>query len=87
MDDHEFVLGFIAFTQVVYDKYPAQKVRNYFLHEAMRKLNRIDKDSLDEIESKFIFAMIVAYNIFGSDTFRKITDNPIKQSPVNKALF
>lgn len=87
MDDHEFVLGFIAFTQVTYDKYPSQKGRNYFLHEAMRKLNKIDKNSLEEIERKFTSAMIVAYNIFGSDTFRKITDNPIKQSPVNKALF
>jgi Protein of unknown function DUF262 len=87
MDDHEFILGFIAFTQVAYDKYPSQKGRNYFLHEAMRKLNKIDKNSLEEIENKFTSAMIVAYNIFGSDTFRKITDNSTKQSPVNKALF
>jgi hypothetical protein len=87
MDDREFVLGFIAFTLTSYENYPVKKGRDYFLHETMKKLNKIE-DSLEiEIESKFIRAMQAADNIFGEDAFRKITENQTKKSPVNKALF
>jgi len=87
LDDHEFVLGFIAFTLTNYQDYPSKKGRNYFLHEAMKKLNKIDKNLEKEIEQKFSIAMKAAYNIFGEDTFRKILNNSSKKSPVNKALF
>jgi hypothetical protein len=87
LDDHEFVLGFIAFTLTKYEDYPSKEGRNYFLHEAMKKLNKIDKNLEKEIEQKFRIAMKAAYNIFGEDTFRKILNNSSKKSPVNKALF
>jgi len=87
LDDHEFVLGFIAFTLTKYQDYPSKKGRNYFLHEAMKKLNKIDENLVKEIEQKFCIAMEAAYNIFGEDTFRKILNNSSKKSPVNKALF
>ena len=87
LDDHEFVLGFIAFTLTKYQDYPSKKGRNYFLHEAMKKLNKIDENLVKKIEQKFSIAMKAAYNIFGEDTFRKILNNSSKKSPVNKALF
>src|SRR6476469_5516226 len=87
LDDHEFVLGFIAFTLTNYQDYPSKKGRNYFLHEEMKKLNKIDENLKKEIEQKFSIAMKAAYNIFGEDTFRKILNNFSKKSPVNKALF
>jgi hypothetical protein len=87
LDDHEFVLGFIAFTLTKYEDYPSKEGRNYFLHEAMKKLNKIDKNLEKEIEQKFSIAMKAAYNIFGEYPFRKILNNSSKQSPVNKALF
>jgi len=87
LDDHEFVLGFIAFRLTKYQDYPTKKGRNYFLHEAMKKLNKIDKTSEKKIEQEFIIAMKAAYNIFGEDTFRKNLNNSSKKYPVNKALF
>ena len=87
LDDHEFVLGFIAFTLTNYQDYPSKKGRNYFLHEAMKKLNKIDENLVKKIEQEFLIAMKTAYNIFGEDTFRKILNNSSKKSPVNKALF
>jgi hypothetical protein len=87
MDDHEFVLGFIAFTLTSYENYPVQKGRNYFLHEAMKQLNQIGQSSLQKIQNKFIFAMEAAAKIFEDNAFRKITDNSTKKSPINKALF
>lgn len=87
LDDHEFVLGFIAFKLTNYQDYPTKKGRNYFLHEAMKKLNKIDEDLVKKIEQEFIIAMKAAYNIFGENTFRKHLNNSSKTSPVNKALF
>ncbi|MEG4962361.1 MULTISPECIES: DUF262 domain-containing protein [unclassified Microcoleus] len=87
LDDHEFVLGFIAFRLTKYQDYPTKKGRNYFLHEAMKKLNKIDKNLEKKLEQQFIIGMKAAYNIFGEDTFRKILNNSSKKSPVNKALF
>jgi hypothetical protein len=87
LEDHEFVLGFIAFKLTNYQDYPTKKGRNYFLHEAMKKLNKIDENLVKKIEQEFLIAMKTAYNIFGEDTFRKILNNSSKKSPVNKALF
>jgi hypothetical protein len=82
MDDHEFILGFIAFTLNNYEDYPIHKGRNYFLNQAMEKLNKIDTSLIEELENKFMTAMIAAYNIFGNTAFRKS-----QKSPVNKSLF
>lgn len=87
LDDHEFVLGFIAFTLTKYQDYPSKKGRTYFLHEAMKKLNKIDENLVKQIEQEFIIAMKAAYNIFGEYAFRKNLNNYSKKSPVNKALF
>lgn len=87
LDDHEFVLGFIAFRLTNYQDYPTKEGRTYFLHEAMKKLNKIDKNLVKKIEQEFLIAMKAAYNIFGENTFRKNLNNSSKKSPVNKALF
>lgn len=82
MDDHEFILGFLAFTLNNYENYPANKGRNYFLNEVMKQLTKIDVNSEEEIKNKFIIAMNAAYSIFGDSAFRKS-----QRSPVNKSLF
>lgn len=50
MDDHEFVLGFIAFLLTPYTDYPIREGRDYFLNEAMGKINSMDAEGLNEIE-------------------------------------
>ncbi|MGM3305028.1 DUF262 domain-containing protein [Anabaena sp. WFMT] len=82
MDDHEFILGFIAFTLNNYEEYPVRKGRKYFLHEAMKQLNKIDSNLTDKIVNNFTIAMKTADNIFGDSAFRKS-----QKSPVNKSLF
>ncbi|AFZ55962.1 DUF262 domain-containing protein [Anabaena cylindrica FACHB-243] len=82
MDDHEFILGFIAFTLNNYEEYPVRKGRKYFLHEAMKQLNKIDSNLTDKIVNNFTITMKTAYNIFGDSAFRKS-----QRSPVNKSLF
>jgi hypothetical protein len=82
MDDHEFILGFMAFTLNNYGDYPVRKGRNYFLHEGMKQLNKIDSNLIKEIKNNFIIGMKAAYNIFEDSAFRKA-----EKSPVNKSLF
>ncbi len=88
--DHEFILGFIAFTLISYNCYSSDKGRDDFLDQAMKKLNKIDENRVQEIKNKFIFAMKAANNIFGEDAFRKIrkiTEDGKRKYPINKALF
>ncbi|MDJ0618853.1 MAG: DUF262 domain-containing protein [Calothrix sp. MO_192.B10] len=87
MDDHEFVLGFIAFYLTSYKKYPIKQGRDYFLNEAMIKINHMNTEELDVIGSKFKFSMTLAYSIFGEYAFRKILKNAKKKPPLNKSLF
>ena len=87
MDDHEFVLGFIAFYLTSYKKYPIKKGRDYFLNEAMIEINNMNIEKLDIIENKFKFSMTLAYSIFGQYAFRKIIKNTTKRKPLNKSLF
>ncbi|MBD2135916.1 DUF262 domain-containing protein [Sphaerospermopsis sp. FACHB-1094] len=82
LEDHELILYFIAFTLTNYQDYPENKGHTYFLNEAMKKLNTIEDNLIQEIENKLIIAMKAAYNIFGNRAFRKS-----QKSPVNKSLF
>lgn len=87
MDDHEFVLGFIAFLLTPYTDYPVKEGRDYFLNEAMGKINRMAINDLNAIEQQFVSSMNDAYAIFGKHAFRKILKNTPKKQPLNKALF
>ncbi|MTJ32000.1 DUF262 domain-containing protein [Aphanizomenon sp. UHCC 0183] len=82
MDDHEFILGFLAFSLTTYEHYPEKEGRKYFLNEAINQLNTIDYNLIETIVNKFTIAMQAAYNIFGNTAFRKSSS-----SPVNKSLF
>ncbi|EAW35770.1 DUF262 domain-containing protein [Lyngbya sp. PCC 8106] len=86
MDDHEFVLGFVAFSLTPYHKYPVKKGRDYFLNEAMIKINKMDNSMEQEVENKFQYAMKAASDIFGDSAFRKMSRKNRKY-PINKALF
>ncbi len=87
MDDHEFVLGFIAFLLTPYTNYPIKEGRDYFLNEAMGKINSMKAEELNKIEKKFINCMNAADSIFGKYAFRKIIKNNSKRQPLNKSLF
>lgn len=87
MEDHEFILGFLAFTLTSYKNYPIKKGRDYFLNEAMIKINKLTSQELNILESQFIRAMNTAFTIFGKYAFRKMSNKHTKKYPINKALF
>lgn len=86
MDDREFILGFLAFTLTSYKNYQSEK-RNLFLSKALSKVNNMSEEELQVIENNFTKAMIAAWQIFGKNAFRKISQHQTKMFPINKALF
>lgn len=86
MDDREFILGFLAFTLTSYKNSQFEK-RNLFLSKALSKVNNMSEQELQVIENNFTKAMIAAWQIFGKNAFRKISQHQTKMFPINKALF
>ena len=86
MDDREFILGFLAFTLTSYKNDPSEK-RNLFLSKALSKVNNMPELELEIIENNFKKAMVAAWEIFGINAFRKISQHQTKKFPINKALF
>jgi len=86
MDDREFILGFLAFTLTSYKNDQSEK-RNLFLSKALSKVNNMNGLELEVIENDFKKAMVAAWEIFGINAFRKISEHQTKKFPINKALF
>ena len=86
MDDREFILGFLAFTLTSYKNDQSEK-RNLFLSKALSKVNNMHELELEVIENDFKKAMVAAWEIFGINAFRKISEHQTKKFPINKALF
>ncbi|MGL4500639.1 MAG: DUF262 domain-containing protein, partial [Planktothrix sp.] len=87
-DDHEFIVGFLAYTITPYKDYPVKKGRDYFFNETLAAVNKMNDADLKAIEAKFRKVMVAAFEIFGDRAFRKISpENPDKTYPINKSLF
>ncbi|MBY8928142.1 DUF262 domain-containing protein [Pseudomonas sp. Wu6] len=83
MAAQELVLRFIAFFKMSSRDNP--KNLDNVLNSAMKRLNSIDEFERFDLEVHFKRAMQLAYEIFGTDAFRKPSE--IKKNPINKALF
>ncbi|HAG84502.1 MAG TPA: DUF262 domain-containing protein [Cyanobacteria bacterium UBA12227] len=86
MDDREFILGFLAFTLTSYKDYQ-NNTRDSFLSKALVQINKLADLDIQELEYRFNRAMLAAWNIFGKDAFRKLSQSYKKKYPVNRALF
>jgi hypothetical protein len=84
MLDREFVLRFIAFSELGVDKYRGP-IDN-FLNDAMEMLNKCNEDKIDSIKDKFNQGIRLAYLIFNKYCFRKMIESE-RRSPINKALY
>jgi hypothetical protein len=90
MDDREFVLGFLAFKLTSYKDYKKdskEETRDSFLSKALYKINTLSQENINKLEEDFKKVMIAAFEIFGENAFRKISNKNKKKYPANKALF
>ncbi|TYQ27462.1 DUF262 domain-containing protein [Pseudanabaena sp. UWO310] len=86
MEDREFVLRFLAFIIFPYNDYNAKEFDS-FLSDVMARINRMDEQSLANLEEKFKKSMIASHEIFGKYAFRKCYKLDAPRSLINKALF
>ncbi len=85
MADRECVLRFLAFYVERWEKYSANNLDGY-LGTTMEKINRMEDRERSDLFADFKKAMRGAYEIFGSDAFRKRSDSN-RRRQINKALF
>ena len=86
MADQECVLRFAAFTLVPYTDYKRGDLDG-FLNDAIAIMNEMSDAELEELERRFLRAMIAAGEIFEGDAFRKRYDESHRRYPINRALF
>ena len=86
MEDRECALRFLAFYITPWENYAEHDLDGYLV-EAMRQLNKMRKQELDELEGIFKKTMTAAADIFGDEAFRKRTNDEDRRGRVNKALL
>ena len=86
MADRECVLRFLAFHVQPWEKYAANDLDGY-LGDIMKKINGMSLDERDEIAVDFKRAMQAAYDIFGTEAFRKPPGESNRRRAVNRALL
>lgn len=84
--DQECVLRFMAFTLTPPTAYRAGDFDG-FLNDTMASMNGMPAVKLEELEHRFLRAIVTARRIFGDDAFRKRYARENRRSPINKALF
>lgn len=86
MDAQECVLRFCAFFMDDWRAYERGDLDAY-LSEAMKQVNALTDERRAELAQHFANAMNVAFQIFGTDAFRKRYRPEDTRKPVSKALF
>ena len=86
MADRECVLRFLAFRISPPEEYPGSDLDSY-LSNTMKTINSMDSKQRDTLSNDFKKAMVAAYDIFGTDAFRKRTDWHENRKPISRALF
>lgn len=90
MRDREVINRFCAFMILGYGAYSDYKTdMDAFLAQALRQMNDMSKDELDDLATKFKKSLLLNKKIFKEHAFRKslFEQNPPKRTVLNVALF
>lgn len=85
-EDRDFANRFIAFYLLGYEENYHGELDS-FLNDAMGLLAGKSAEELHRIENDFTQAMLLAYDIFGNDAFRKRYKEGKRRKPVSKAVY
>lgn len=87
MEDHEFVLRFLAFALLPYEEYDPKSSKGFdnFLLNTMREINHLSDSGCRELSDRFQRVMVASTRLSKSNLFRKY--NKTRMMPINKALF
>lgn len=85
MQDKELILRHLAFRLHPYDTYkPSMKS---FLNTAMKELNDLSMERLEELKKDFIFSLRASRELFGEHVFSKSLLKPTSKPTLNRGLF
>ena len=87
MSDRELILRLLAFKISTYENYKKSNNLAIFLANAMKIINNMSKEEIENLRIFFKTSMKKAYIVFSEFTFRKIYENDNKKRPINKSLF
>lgn len=85
MQDREYVLRFIAFTELDY-KTDYKGNIDEFLIKGLKKVNNYSEEEINRVKSNFIRVMNACKDILGRYAFRKYNEE-FRRGPINKALY
>lgn len=85
MADRECVLRYLAFTIAPYTTFT--KDFDSFLNKAMADINKMSDEEREHLRRQFERTMVIAWDIFGTDAFRKRYSERASRQPINKPLF
>lgn len=85
MQNREFVLRFIAFTELDYQTEYEGNIDSYLI-KTMKAVNSYEDSQIRQIEERFARIMRECASLFGRYAFRKYDQNK-RRGPINKALF
>jgi Protein of unknown function DUF262 len=86
MEDRELVLRFMTFTLLPPTEYTRQDFDG-FLNRAMRQMNEMPAEQLEQLAQSFKRAMYWSHEIFGKEAFRKRYRPGDRRRQINKPLF
>jgi hypothetical protein len=85
MQDRELILRYLAFRLHPYETYiPSMRS---FLNWAMKELNDLHKEKLEQLKNEFISSLETSYQLFGQHVFSKTLINPKVKPTLNRGLF
>ena len=88
MADREMVLRYFAFWNMPTPESYSRRDFGEFLMDAMKDMNKLRRDEVDEACETFESAMRVAREVFGRYAFRKkYSTSETWRKPINRALF
>jgi hypothetical protein len=88
MGAQELVLRFLAFYTQPWQEYVQNNLGlDQFLNSAMRRLNNLPANKIDEFSLVFRKTMAISHAIFDDNAFRKPKSPDGYRSPINRALF
>lgn len=85
MLDKELILRFVSFRLKDFNLYRAPMIKH--LNDTMEALGNLDQQNLDTLREDFENAVMLSWELFGEDAYRKSLGHKERKKLINRALF
>lgn len=85
MLDKELILRFVSFRLKDFSLYRAPMIKH--LNDTMETLGNLEQETLDTLRKDFENAVMLSWELFGEDAYRKSLGHKERKKMINRALF